>query len=326
MNKLRRLLQSLGISRKPNGHVILLLAHGTPNMLGEMKEYLDKVTGGRGVPQHVVEELQHRYAEIGLAETPGAEPPPLTKWTLKQAELLRAALKLPVYVGMRNWHPYITDTVAQMKADGVTSATVICLAPQTSRTSIGLYKKALLDAVGDAFTIDFIEGWATQPKLIAAFAERLRHALSKAPREASQKILFTAHSVPCRTVQGETPDPYGVEAKRTAHLVAEAAGIKDWVFAFQSQGVAGGPWIGPTVEDTLAALKAEGATSVVIQTIGFVCDHVEVLYDIDIAFQQTAAELGLQLFRAESLNDSALLIEALVALTHATADAALTTK
>jgi len=291
---------------------ILLHAHGTPNTLGEMAEYLGKVTGGRPMPQHVIEELQHRYAEIGLQATPGTEPPHLTKWTLKQAELLHDALGIPVYVGMRNWHPYIADTVAQMKADGVNEATVICLAPQTSRTSIGLYKKALLDAVGDAFAIDFIEGWAAQPHLIAAFTDRISRVLDHTGRDLP--VLFTAHSVPCRTVQGETPDPYSVEAKRTAELVAKEAGIRRWVFAFQSQGVAGGPWIGPTVEETLTALKAEGEGSVVIQPIGFVCDHVEVLYDIDIAFQKTAGDLGLQLFRAESLNDSPLLTAALVAL------------
>ena len=296
---------------------VLLLAHGTPNTLGEMAEYLGKVTGGRPLPQSVVEELQHRYAEIGLTETPGAEPPPLTKWTLRQAELLRAALGIPVYVGMRNWHPYIADIVAQMKADGVTTATVICLAPQTSRTSIGLYKKALLAAAGDAFAIHFIEGWAAQPQLIAAFAERLRTAWIAACAAANAKlpVLFTAHSVPTLTVEGENPDPYAVEARHTAELVAaQLPEIDKWVFAFQSQGIAGGPWIGPTVEETLTALREDGARGVVIQPVGFVCDHVEVLYDIDIAFQKTAKDLGLQLFRAESLNDSPLLTAALVAL------------
>jgi len=231
---------------------------------------------------------------------------------MRQAKLLRTELQVPVYVGMRNWHPYIAETVAQMKADGVDTVTVICLAPQTSRTSIGLYKKVLLEAVGDAFSINFIEGWATQPQLIAAFTDRINRVLNQTGRNLP--VLFTAHSVPCRTVQGEAPDPYSVEAKRTAELVAKEAGIARWVFAFQSQGVAGGPWIGPTVEETLSALKQEGASAVVIQPIGFVCDHVEVLYDIDIAFRQTAATLGLELIRAESLNDSPLLTAALVAL------------
>jgi ferrochelatase len=294
--------------------VVLLLAHGTPNTLGEMAEYLGKVTGGRALPQTVIEELQHRYAEIGLKDKPRIEPPPLTKWTLKQAELLRAALQMPVYVGMRNWHPYIADTVAQMKADGVESAKAVCLAPQNSRTSIGLYKKALLDAVDHDFHVDFVEGWAAEPKLIAAFAERLQTTWTQACHEAGSKVpvLFTAHSVPTRTVQGDTPDPYEREAKQTASMVAaKLPELTEWYFAFQSQGMSGGPWLGPTVEDTLHALKDKGAAGVVIQPIGFVCDHVEVLYDIDIAFQQTARELGLRLWRTESLNDSPLLIEAL---------------
>ena len=295
---------------------VLLLAHGTPEVLGEMAEYLGKVTGGRPMPQAVVEELQHRYAEIGLGETVGAVAPPLTYWTMRQAELLREAMGVRVYVGMRNWKPYIADTVAQMKADCVTRAKVVCLAPQTSRTSIGLYKRAVM-AAADGMEIDFVEGWAEEPKLIAAFAERLRAVLAVAG--AKVPVLFTAHSVPCRTVQtsaeGVEPDPYSVEAKRTAALVAaEVKEIGEWYFAFQSQGVAGGPWIGPTVEETLRALKAQGAVGVVIQPVGFVCDHVEVLYDIDIAFRATADEIGLRLWRAESLNDSALLTEALVSV------------
>ena len=148
---------------------VLLLAHGTPDVLGEMAEYLGKVTGGRALPQEVVEELQHRYAEIGLRETPGAEAPPLTRWTLTQAHLLEQALAaaghpLRVYAGMRNWHPYIADVVAQIRADGITRLIAVCLAPQNSRTSIGLYRRALmaaLDADPAARKIDltFVEEW-----------------------------------------------------------------------------------------------------------------------------------------------------------------------
>src|SRR5580693_6973003 len=131
---------------------VLLLAHGTPNVLGEMAEYLTKVTGGRALPQEVVEELQHRYAQIGLRETPGEQAPPLTRWTLTQAHRLEQALAasgtpLRVYTGMRNWHPYIADVVAQMRADGISRIVAICLAPQNSRTSIGLYRRALMSAL-----------------------------------------------------------------------------------------------------------------------------------------------------------------------------------
>ena len=319
---------------------VLLLAHGTPNVLGEMAEYLGKVTGGRALPDEVVKELQHRYAQIGLGETPGAEPPPLTKWTLAQGRLLQERLgDTRVYVGMRNWHPYIADVIAQMRSDGVTRIKAICLAPQNSRTSVGLYRRAVMEAAG-GLEVDFVAGWAEQPSLIEAFAGKLLPVWSEASAELGRRapVLFTAHSVPCRTIMtGEasiagarpgtpmqmSPDPYPVEAKRTAELVAErlagaGLGEGDWYFAFQSQGVSGGPWIGPTVEDTLRAIREEGHAGVVIQPVGFVCDHVEVLYDIDIAFREMAQGLGLKLWRAESLNDSPALTEALDAIVSGT--------
>ncbi len=294
---------------RPSDHTpILLLAHGTPDVLGEMAEYLGKVTGGRPLPQHVVEELQHRYAEIGLGETPGAEPPPLTRWTMRQGELLEQAMGRKVYVGMRNWHPFIADVVGQMRAGGVTRFRAVCLAPQNSRTSVGLYRCAVMEAA-QGMEVGFVAGWADHPLLVDAFAERLQQARAVAGGDAA--VLFTAHSVPTRTVEGDNPDPYAREAQQTAALVAERAGVGKWAFAFQSQGVAGGPWIGPTVEDSLKALRKEGETSVVIQPIGFLCDNVEVLYDFYVAFQQTARELELMLYRAESLNDSPTLVRAL---------------
>jgi protoporphyrin/coproporphyrin ferrochelatase len=313
---------------------VLLLAHGTPNVLGEMAEYLSKVTGGRALPDEIVYELQYRYAQIGLGDAPGAEPPPLTKWTLAQGRLLQERLgDTRVYVAMRNWHPYIGDVVAQMRADGVTRMKAICLAPQNSRTSVGLYRRAVMEAAA-GLEVDFVADWAEQPFLIRAFAERLLPVWTEACAELGRRapVLFTAHSVPCRTIMtGEasiagarpgtpmqsSPDPYPVEAKRTAELVADrlagaGLGEGDWFFAFQSQGVSGGPWIGPTVEDSLKAIRDEGHGGVVIQPVGFVCDHVEVLYDIDIAFREAARAMGLKLWRAESLNDSPSLTDALV--------------
>jgi protoporphyrin/coproporphyrin ferrochelatase len=319
---------------------VLLLAHGTPDRLGEMAEYLAHVTAGRPMPAHVVEELQHRYAEIGLRDEPLPGGPPLTRWTLRQGELLSQSLGQKVYIGMRNWHPFIAGVVAQMKADGVTHARVLCLAPQNSRTSTGLYRraleKALAETPGPAFTFDFIAGWAHEPLLAQAFAERLTPALASArAADPAAVMLFTAHSVPCRTIMAPAepnpaahpthpeglqhyghatlPDPYPVECKETAMAIAKLSGLsdKEWFFAFQSQGVAGAPWIGPTVEDTLTALAAAGHKSVAIQPVGFLCDHVEILYDIDINFREFAAPLGIALFRAPSLNDSPTLIRAI---------------
>ena len=318
---------------------VLLLAHGTPNTVEEIPEYLRNVVSGRPMPQHVVEEIQHRYSLIG--EPKGHSP--LTDLTMEQGELLAAALGEPVYVGMRNWRPYIADVVRQMRADGVDQIAAICLAPQNSRTSTGLYRRAVM-AEAAGIRIDFIDGWAHEELLAEAFADRLRDAIAQVKATSSDPIhvLFTAHSVPCRTIQaaaasagqpilwpsgrptapggpggapaGEsTPDPYPVEAKFTAQAVAALVPeVNDWYFAFQSQGVAGAPWIGPTVEDTLKALADSGHKGVVLQPVGFLCDHVEILYDIDIAFKETAHELGLQLWRAPSLNASPTLIRALV--------------
>jgi ferrochelatase len=333
----------------PRKFAVLLLAHGTPETIEEIPEYLKNVVSGRAIPQHVVEEIQHRYAQIGKS--------PLTEWTFKQARLLEARIGMPVYVGMRNWRPYISDTMRQLRADGVTDVIAICLAPQNSRTSVGLYRRAVLAEAGNSVRVHFIDAWASHPKLIAAFAERLQPAWQAAQAQAGENavVLFTAHSVPLRTVQaqvepedaaedaGETvpgapvrptrpersyalganvaagPDPYADESLQTAALVAEAmepAGLtaRNWQFAFQSQGASGGPWIGPTVEETLQSLAAAEHRAVVLQPIGFLCDHVEILYDIDIAFQQLARELGIQLTRPESLNDSPLLIDALANL------------
>jgi len=326
--------------------VILLLAHGTPDKLSEMAAYLDKVTGGRPMSPEIVAELQHRYAEIGLRDEPLPEGPPLTRSTLKQAALLEDEIGTTVYVGMRNWHPFIADTVAQMKADGVSHARVLCLAPQNSRTSTGLYRRALEAAVDGAFEYDFIAGWADEPLLAQAFAERLWPVWAEACATLGTRVpvLFTAHAVPCRTIMSgavsssssptakpgapvpengiqhygeiQAPDPYPVECKQTAMRIAEALrplGMTDadWYFAFQSQGIAGAPWIGPTVPDTLKTLAEMEHKGVVLQPVGFLCDHVEILYDIDIDFRQQAEALGMTLWRAESLNDSPTLIRAL---------------
>jgi len=287
---------------------VLLLAHGTPESAEQVPAYLQYVTSGRTIPAEVVTEIQHRYAQIGRS--------PLTDITRQQAEALASAIDLPVYFGMRNWHPFIAATAEQMLADGISEAIVICLAPQNSRTSVGLYRKAVLAAAADKLQLDFVESWHAHPQLIAAFADKLRAA-----RKHDEKVLFTAHSVPTRTIVAEngSGDPYEQQARETAALVAKQAGLAEgaWMFAFQSQGVSGGPWIGPTVEETIEALSHEGVRDILVQPIGFVCDHVEVLYDIDIAFKQFAAGRGVTLTRTESLNTSPLLIEALAEIVQA---------
>ncbi len=311
---------------------VLLLAHGTPNTVEEIPDYLRNVVSGRPMPQHVVEEIQHRYSLIG--EPKGHSP--LTELTEEQGRLVADELggEVPVYVGMRNWRPYIADVVKGMRAEGVEEAAVICMAPQNSRTSTGLYRRAAMAEAGE-MKVDFTAGWSQHPLLAEAFAERLEPVWSRLSAEvgAPVPVLFTAHSVPCRTIMtpaaqvdaagqalprlwpGEAPDPYAQEAKHTAALVAaRLPQIPAWYFAFQSQGASGGPWIGPTVEATLDSLAAEGVKALVLQPIGFLCDHVEILYDIDIAFREYAEKLGIRLERPESLNGSRTLAKAVAEL------------
>ncbi len=282
---------------------VLLLAHGTPETVDQVPEYLRNITGGRELPEAVVQEVQHRYALIGHS--------PLTEITLRQGKLLSECLQMPVYVGMRNWHPFIASVMKRMRSEGVQRVIAICLAPQNSRTSVGLYRNAV-NSWAEGIQVEFVESWHDEPLLIAAFAERLSATLSQ--RQA--QVLFTAHSVPCRTIAAG--DSYGQEARETARLVAEKVGMRDseWLFAFQSQGMSGGPWIGPTVEDTLQHMSDEGHRRVIIQPIGFLCDHVEILYDIDIAFREHASRLNMDVVRPESLNSSQMLTSALASLVH----------
>jgi len=286
---------------------VLLLAHGSPDRVEDIPAFLRLVTGGRPLPDAVVKEVEHRYGLIGSS--------PLTRITLRQGELLERELKLPVYVGMRNWHPLIGDVVKRMQHDGVTRVVAICLAPQNSRTSVGLYRQALFGESGAApFEVDFVENWHDHPLLIRAFAEKLEEGWERVCEKTGSRVpvIFTAHSVPERTIT--EGDPYEAQAKETASLVAmevPSLTVDDWRFAFQSQGMSGGAWLGPTVEDTIRGLKAKGHRAVFLQPIGFLCDHVEVLYDIDIAFRQFAEKEGMRLSRAESLNESRILVAAL---------------
>lgn len=288
---------------------VMLLAHGSPESPADVPAFMNYITGGRPVPEAVIEEVSHRYSLIGKS--------PLTEITLAQGAALQRELGLPVYVGMRNWKPFIADAVRQLTADGVEHLLAVCLAPQNSSTSVGLYRKTLMAELKPEISVRFVESWHDHPLLVRAFAEKLEQVWRPACRETGSAlpVVFTAHSVPMRTIQAG--DPYEQQAKETARLVGQSvAGLAPelQLFAFQSQGMSGGPWLGPTVESALLELKKQGHKGVVVAPIGFVCDHVEVLYDVDIGFRQFAATQGLGFWRAESLNLSPTLITALADL------------
>ncbi len=279
---------------------VLLLAHGAPERVEDVPEYLRYVRGGQPVAPAVVEEVEHRYRAIGGGS-------PMLARTREQAEALGARLApVPVYFAMRNWHPFIRDVMERMQQDGIERIVAICLAPQYSKASVGFYYRRVQEArqaLGMEVEIVWTKSLHDHPDLISAFVEKLR-----AVHDGS-KVLFTAHSLPSRIL--ETGDPYDAEARRTARLVAEAAGLQDWDFAYQSQGMTAEPWLGPTVESKIEEYAAAGLRSLTLQPIGFVSDHVEVLFDVDVLFRQFAAERGIRLVRPESLNRSPLFIEAL---------------
>lgn len=285
---------------------VLLLAHGAPERLEDIPEYLRNVRGGRPLPEPAVQEIIRRYHLIGGS--------PLLAVTRQQAAALAACLGHPVYFGMRNWKPFIADTIRTMAADGVGRAVALCLAPQNSRTSIGRYKEHLFDAVekhAPQMEVDFIESWHNHPLLIQAFLEKVAMARARVGMEtrASVPVVFTGHSVPEKTIQDG--DPYAEQVRETARLVAEAMGLEEYRVAFQSQGMTAEAWIGPTVESEIDELAAQGHRHVLLAPVGFVADHVEILYDIDIHFREYGKGRGVTVHRSDSLNDSALFIKAL---------------
>jgi ferrochelatase len=278
---------------------VLLLAHGAPESVEDVESYLSFVRSGRPGNPQVVEEVKHRYAAIGGAS-------PLLRWTRAQAEALERLLGVPVHFAMRNWAPFIKDVVPGISAGRIAG---ICLAPQFSEMSIGIYIKRTQEAA-PGLPISWAHSYHDQPLLIEAFAERLRPLLPTA------KVLFTAHSLPEKALANG--DPYDRECRATAAAVAAAAGLASYDFAYQSQGMTADRWLGPTVESFLDQYAAAGMKDVVIDPIGFVCDHVEILYDIDIQFRDYAAARGITVRRPESLNDSPTFTAALAAVARRT--------
>lgn len=280
-------------------HAVLLLAHGAPERLEDIPEYLSFVRGGRPTPGAIIDEVTHRYEVIGGSS-------PMTARTREQADALERRLDVPVYFAMRNWRPFIAETIERMKHDGVERVVAICLAPQYSKSSVGLYFRRTQEAKqAAAFDAEVVwtKSFHDHPLLVEAFHQRLR------PLLPAGRVLFTAHSLPERFL--ERADPYDSEAKTTARLVAERAGLTEYDFAYQSQGFTDDKWLGPPVESVLDRYVAEGVRDVVIQPVGFVSDHVEILYDVDVAFRDYARVRGIELRRPESLNDSDMFIAAL---------------
>ena len=285
---------------------VLLMAHGTPSSLAEMPEYLKVVRGGRPPSAELIEEMTHNYTAIGGRS-------PLTDITLAQGAALAQRLgpSVPVAVGMRNWHPYIKEAMEELATTSPEQIIGLPLAPQFSTLSVQKYMDAARMALPAGPTFTSVRSFHDHPQLLQAFAERVRDAK---PR-SDETVVFTAHSLPKRVIDGG--DVYADEVAATAKGVAALAGIASYDVAYQSAGRTPEPWIGPDLSEFVAARAAGGQRAFLVVPIGFVCDHTEVLFDIDVQAARAASEAGATLRRTESLNTSPTFISALESIVRA---------
>jgi len=278
---------------------VLVMAYGGPNALDEVEPYLMDVRGGRLTAPEIIHEVRERYRAIGGRS-------PILERTQAQAAALVAALNhngqtFKTFVGMRHWRPYIKEALAEMATAGITRAVGLVMAPHYSRMSVGAYFKKV-DEAQSPIEIACIERWPLLPGYLDALADRVRAALEKFPAvvRATVPIIFTAHSLPQRIL--EWNDPYPDELRATVAAVMERLGPHLHMFAFQSAAMTPDPWLGPDAGEVIARLAREGHKHVLIAPVGFVCEHVEILYDVDIVFKRQAESLGVKLERIEMLN------------------------
>ncbi|HZM61057.1 MAG TPA: ferrochelatase [Vicinamibacterales bacterium] len=292
---------------------VLVISFGGPQGPDDIRPFLANVLRGRRVSPERVEEVAHHYELFGGVS-------PITEMTQRQAAGLRARLAaaghpLPVYVGMRNWHPLLPDTLRAMHRDGARRAIGFIAAAQHSYSSCQQYRenvaaaRAELRREGHDVDVTFVGSWYDHPLFIAANADHVRAALGRLPPDAraQARLIFTAHSIPTSMAASSR---YEAQLRESARLVAAAAGVDDWALVYQSRsGRPGDPWLEPDVCDYLRREKAAGLAAAVLCPIGFVCDHVEVLYDLDREAANVCRELGLPMARAETVNDDPLFLD-----------------
>lgn len=290
---------------------LLVMAYGGPNNLDEVEPYLLDVRGYRPTSQEIIYEVRERYREIGGRS-------PILEQTQAQANALESALNVngkefKAFVGMRHWHPFMKDVLAEMQAQGIEKAVGVVMAPHYSRMSIGAYYQRLEEA-NSPIAISRIENWHLDVGYINALAERVHDALQRFPKEirADVPVIFTAHSLPEKIL--EWNDPYPVQLRETVSAVMEKLSSQPHEFAFQSAAISTIPWLGPDAGEVIERLVAEGKKHILLCPIGFVCEHVEILYDIDIVYQNLAKSLNIQLERIEMLNTAPEMINGLASL------------
>ncbi len=295
---------------------LLVMAYGGPNNLDEVEPYLMDVRGYRPTAPQIIHEVRERYREIGGHS-------PILKWTQAQANALEAALNadsqtFKAFVGMRHWHPYIKDTLAEMYSQGIERTVGLVMAPHYSRMSIEAYFKNIEQAESP-MQIARINEWYLLPEYLNALAKRVRTALERFPKtvRAEVPVIFTAHSLPERILEWD--DPYPRQLNVTVEALMQRLGSQPHEFAFQSAAISTEPWLGPDASELIERYEAEGKRHMLICPIGFVSEHVEILYDIDIVYQKLAKSLDVQLERIEMLNDEPEMVSGLARLVRETA-------
>ncbi len=276
---------------------VVLMAYGSPSRAEDVPAYLADIREGRPVSEGAVDELAERYRRIGGRS-------PLDDVTERQRAALEGALAMPVFVGMKHWRPRIAEAVEQALAAGAEVLVGVVLAPHYSRLSVEGYRQRLDEALAGRADLRFVESWHDHAPYLDVLAQRVRGS--------EAHVVFTAHSLPARIL--DEGDPYRDQLLETSQLIAERAGLDSWSFAFQSESTTGEPWLGPDILDELDSLHARGVERVLVCPIGFVSDHLEILWDIDVEARERAAELGLELDRIESLNDDPAFIRGLAEL------------
>jgi ferrochelatase len=273
--------------RAPVKAAVVLMAYGSPERLGDVPAYYADIRGGRPIAPENLEDLVERYRRLGIEDSS-----PLNAITEETRAALERELELPVFTGMKHWTPRIADAAEAALAGGPEVVAGLVLAPHYSAMSIKGYRDQLEQALAGRAELAFVDSWHDEPGFVELLAGRVRgtHA----------HVVFTAHSLPARIVA--EGDPYQEQLLATANLVAERAALRDWSFSFQSESPTGEPWLGPDILDHLASLHEAGIRDVLVCPVGFVSDHLEIRWDLDVEARERASELGMRLERIEMPN------------------------
>jgi len=289
------------------------MAYGSPSSLDEVGDYLAQVRGGRGSSPDEIEHLKQRYQRVG-GQTP------LFQITKSQADALEKKLvadgtPASVLFGMKHWHPFVEGVVEKISIDNPPILVGLALAPHYSKLSIGGYEDSVRRGLArKSSNVPFVmvKNWHIQPSLITALSNRVSHALSDIGSSKRIMVIFTAHSLPLRAISND--DPYRAQLLETSQLVAKDAGVTDWDFAFQSASGPTGTWLGPSLKEKISEFSNKGIKRILVCPVGFVSDHLEILYDLDVEARDYANSCGIELARTLSLNDDPKFIEALAAV------------